>query len=92
MIPSTMAIWFVVAIPVLIMFFALAMERLEHRLRSLADRESHTVKEHEVAELLHGTGQEQARALFGNGIGGALQTRRRRRPAVIHSRRVGERS
>ncbi len=41
----TMTIWFVAAIPALIMFFALAMERLEHRLRYLAARENLAVQE-----------------------------------------------
>ncbi len=45
MMPRTMTIWFVAAIPVLIMFFALAMERLEHRLRYLAARENLAVPE-----------------------------------------------
>ncbi len=45
MMPRTMTIWFVAAIPVLIMFFALAMERLEHRLRYLAARENLVVPE-----------------------------------------------
>ena len=50
MIPRTMTIWFVAAIPVLIMFFALAMERLEHRLRYLAAKENLAVQENEVEE------------------------------------------
>jgi hypothetical protein len=40
-----MTVWLVAAIPVLIMFFALAMERLEHRLRRLAVRQNLVVPE-----------------------------------------------
>ena len=84
-----MTIWFVTAIPVLIMFFALAMERLEHRLRSLAARESHAVQDNEVEEFL-----SSARTTEG---GGALEIPRLRQTSLrqtslVHSRRVGQRS
>jgi hypothetical protein len=70
-----MTIWFVAAVPVLIMFFALAMERLESRLRHL------TVQENEVEEFLQAARPEEVRVLFGSGISGALELfRRRRRP------------
>lgn len=91
MIPGTMTIWFVAAIPVLIMFFALAMERLEHRLRYLAAQENLAVQENEVDEFLHAARPEEVRALFGSGISGALELfrrRRLRRSALIQSRRV----
>jgi hypothetical protein len=75
MIPRTMTVWFVVAVPVLIMFFALAMERLENRLRHL------TVQENEVEEFLQAARPEEVRVLFGSGIGRALELfRLRRRP------------
>jgi hypothetical protein len=75
MIRGTMTVWFVVAVPVLIMFFALAMERLENRLRHL------TVQENEVEEFLRAARPDEVRVLFGSGIGGALELfRRRRRP------------
>ena len=72
-----MTIWFVAAVPVLIMFFALGMERLESRLRHL------TVQENEVEEFLQAARPEEVRVLFGSGIGGALELfRRRRRPGA----------
>jgi hypothetical protein len=91
MIPPTMTIWFVAAIPVLIMFFALAMERLEHRLRYLAARDNLAVQENEVEEFLQAARPEEVRALFRSGIGGALdlfRRRRLRRSALIRARRV----
>ncbi|MGH3768543.1 MAG: hypothetical protein ACRDS0_15890 [Pseudonocardiaceae bacterium] len=90
-----MTIWFVTAIPLLIMFFALAMERLEHRLRYLATRENLAVQEDEVEEFLQAARPEEVRALFGSGIGRALEEfrlRRLRRNALVHSRGVGQRS
>ncbi len=73
-----MTIWFVAAVPVLIMFFALAMERLESRLRHL------TVQEDEVEEFLQAARPEEVRVLFGSGISGALELfRRRRRPSTV---------
>ncbi|HWR48269.1 MAG TPA: hypothetical protein VN327_11760, partial [Pseudonocardiaceae bacterium] len=72
-----MTVWCVVVVPVLIMFFALAMERLENRLRHL------TVQEDEVQEFLRAARPEEVRVLFGSGIGGALELfRRRRRPNI----------
>jgi len=91
MIPGTMTIWFVAAIPVLMMFFALAMERLEHRLRYLAARENLAVQENEVEEFLQAARPDEVRALFGSGITGALELFRRRRPrrsALVGSPRV----
>ena len=91
MIPPTMTIWFVAAIPVLIMFFALAMERLEHRLRYLAARDNLAVQENEVEEFLQAARPEEVRALFRSGISGALdlfRRRRLRRSALIRARRV----
>ena len=90
-----MTIWLVAAIPVLIMFFALAMERLEHRLRYLAARENLVMQENEVEEFLQTARPDEVRALVGSGIGRALdlfRQRRLRRAAMVHSRRVGQRS
>jgi hypothetical protein len=87
-----MAIWFVVAIPVLIMFFALAMERLEHRLRSLAARESLVVQDKEVEEYLSGARTTEGGALAGSNGGGALEIPRLRQSALVHSPRAGQRS
>ena len=61
-----MTIWFVVAVPLLIMFFALAMERLENRLRRVA------APDNEIEEVLQAARADEMRALFGNGIGGVL--------------------
>ncbi|MGH3822836.1 MAG: hypothetical protein ACRDRA_08390 [Pseudonocardiaceae bacterium] len=88
-----MTIWLVAAIPVLIMFFALAMERLEHRLRHLAVRENLVVPENEVDGFLQTARPEDA--LFNSRLGGALaplRLRRLRRPAMVHSRHVSQRS
>jgi len=75
MISGTMTVWFVVAVPLLIMFFALAMERLEERLRHL------TLHENEVEEFLQAARPDEVQALFGSGIGRALELfRRRHRP------------
>lgn len=80
MIPDTMTAWFVAAIPVLIMIFALAMERLEERLRRLAVREN-AVQQTEVEEFLQAAREGQLRSLTRNGNGGAWSRFRRRRPA-----------
>jgi hypothetical protein len=95
MMPGTMTIWFVAAIPVLIMFFALAMERLEHRLRYLAARENLAVQENEVEEFLQAARPDEVRALYRTGITGALELfrrRRLRRSPLIRSRRVEQQS
>ncbi|MDQ3762721.1 MAG: hypothetical protein M3460_13965 [Actinomycetota bacterium] len=89
-----MTAWFVAAIPVLIMFFALGMERLENRLRHLAVQEN-AVQENEVEEFLQKARADEVRVLFGSGIGRALELfrlRRLRRAALIRSRRVRQRS
>jgi hypothetical protein len=68
-----MTVWFVAAVPVLIMFFALAMERLEERLRHL------TLHQNEVEEFLRAARPDEVQVLFGSGIGRALELFRRRR-------------
>jgi cation transport regulator ChaC len=80
MIPGTMTAWFVAAIPVLIMIFALAMERLEERLRRLAVREN-AVQQTEVEEFLEAAREGQLRALARTGNGGTWSRFRRRRLA-----------
>jgi hypothetical protein len=95
MIRRTMTAWFVVAIPVLIMFFALAMERLENRLRHLAVQENLAVQGDEVEEFLQKARPDEVRVLFRSGIGRALdlfRMRRLRRSALVQSRRVSQRS
>jgi hypothetical protein len=84
-----MTAWFVIVIPPLIMFFALAMERLETRLRHVA------VQENEVEEFLQAARADEVRALFGSGIGRALELfrlRRLRRAALVRSRRPRQRA
>jgi hypothetical protein len=87
-----MTIWFVAVIPPLIMFFALAMERLETRLRHVAIHENVAVQENEVEEFLQTARADEVRALFGSGIGRALDLFRLRRSALVRSRRARQRS
>ncbi|HWM04642.1 MAG TPA: hypothetical protein VNP92_20080 [Actinophytocola sp.] len=68
-----MAVWFVFAVPIVVMFFALFMERVESRLRHVA------VQEDEVEELLENARPDEVRALYGHGIGRALELFRLRR-------------
>lgn len=84
----TMTVWFVAVVPLLIMFFALAMERVENRLRHVA------VQENEIEEFLEQARPDEMRALFGSGIGRALELfrlRRLGRSARMRSRRVRHR-
>lgn len=62
-----MAVWFVFAVPVVVMFFALFMERVESRLRHVA------VQEDEVEAFLDNPRPDEVRALYGHGIGRALE-------------------
>ena len=64
---STMTAWLAILIPLLVMVFALGMERLETRLRS------GTVREDEVEDFLERARPDEVKALFRQGIGGALQ-------------------
>ncbi|EWC59470.1 hypothetical protein UO65_5198 [Actinokineospora spheciospongiae] len=68
-----MAVWFVFAVPLVIMFFALFMERVEARLRHVA------VQETDVEEFLEQARPDEVRALYGHGIGRALELFRLRR-------------
>jgi hypothetical protein len=68
-----MSYWFVVIIPLVIMLFALFMERVEARLKNLSIRES------EVEELLEQAAPAEVQALYGHGIGRALELFRLRR-------------
>ena len=83
-----MTVWFVAVVPLLVMFFALAMERVENRLRHVA------VQENEIEEFLEQARAEEVRALFGSGIGRALELfrlRRLGRAALVRSRRARHR-
>jgi hypothetical protein len=68
-----MAAWAIIAVPLLIMFFALGMERVEARLRQIA------VGENEVEEFLEQARPNEVRELFRHGIGRALELFRLRR-------------
>jgi hypothetical protein len=82
---ATMTYWFVLIIPLVIMLFALFMERVEARLKNL------TIRENEVEEFLEQAQPEEVRALYGHGIGRALELFRLRRhdgrPGQTRSRR-----
>jgi hypothetical protein len=67
-----MAAWAVIAVPLLIMFFALGMERVEARLQV-------AVGENEVEEFLEQARPNEVLELFKYGIGRALELFRRRR-------------
>jgi hypothetical protein len=78
-----MAVWFVFAVPIVVMFFALFMERVESRLRPGA------VKEDEVEAFLDNPSPDEVRALYGHGIGRALELfRLRRRRGRARARKV----
>jgi hypothetical protein len=77
-----MAVWFVFAVPLVVMFFALFMERVESRLRHVA------VQEDEVEELLENARPDEVRALYGHGIGRALELFRLRRRGSTKPRRA----
>ncbi len=68
-----MTYWFVLVIPLVIMLFALFMERVEARLKNL------TIRENEVEEFLEQAQPDEVRALYGHGIGRALELFRLRR-------------
>lgn len=70
---TSMTAWFVVAVPLVMMFFALAMERVESRLKHVA------VQEEEVEEFLEQARPNEVGALYGHGIGRALELFRLRR-------------
>jgi hypothetical protein len=69
-----MTYWFVLIIPLVIMFFALFMERVEARLKNLT-----TIRETEVEEFLEQAQPDEVEALYGHGIGRALELFRLRR-------------
>ena len=68
-----MTAWLVIVVPIVIMFFALFMERVEAKLRHVA------VQENEVEEFLESARPEEVKALYGHGIGRALELFRLRR-------------
>lgn len=80
-----MTVWFVIAVPLVVLFFALFMERVESRLADI------TVRETEVEEFLESAQPNEVGALYGQGIGRALELFRLRRlggrAAKLRSRR-----
>lgn len=72
---SDMTVWFVIAVPVVVMLFALGMERVEHRLRHVS------VRGEDVEEFLEQARPDEVKALYGHGIGRALELFRLRRLA-----------
>lgn len=68
-----MTVWFVIAVPLAVLLFALFMERVESRLRNI------TVQETEVEEFLEQAQPNEVGALYGQGIGRALELFRLRR-------------
>jgi hypothetical protein len=82
-----MSYWFVVIVPLAILLFALFMERVEARLKNLA------IRENEVEEFLEQARPDEFRALYGHGIGRALELfRGRRRTTRTRSRRDRDRA
>lgn len=74
-----MTAWLSVLVPLLVMFFALGMERVESRLRES------TVRPEDLDELLERPRPDEVRALFRQGTGRALELFR------LRSRDPGER-
>lgn len=70
---GTMTYWFVLLIPLVIMLFALFMERVESRMKNV------TIRENEVEEFLEQAQPDEVEALYGHGIGRALELFRLRR-------------
>ncbi len=66
-IASDMTAWLSVLVPLLVMFFALGMERVESKLREA------TVRPEELEELLERPRPDELRALFRQGTGRALE-------------------
>jgi hypothetical protein len=62
-----MTAWMSVLVPLLVMFFALGMERVESRLRES------TLRQDELEELLERPEPDEVRALFRQGTARALE-------------------
>lgn len=69
-----MTVWFVILVPLVVLLFALFMERVESRLRNIT-----AVQETEVEEFLEQAQPNEVGALYGQGIGRALELFRLRR-------------
>ena len=76
-----MTAWLSVLVPLLVMFFALGMERVESRLRETS------VRQDELDELLEQPRPDEVRALFRSGTNRALEMfRLRHRDAAADAR------
>ena len=84
-IDSDMTAWLSVLVPLLVMFFALGMERVESKLRES------TVRPEELEELLERPRPDELRALFRQGTGRALELFRLRNRGA-RGRRSAKRS
>jgi hypothetical protein len=62
-----MTAWLTILVPLLVMFFALGMERVESRLRES------TVRPDELEQMLERPRPDELRALFRQGTGRALE-------------------
>lgn len=80
-----MTAWLSVLVPLLVMFFALGMERVESRLREA------TVRPEELEELLERPRPDEVSALFRQGTGRALELFRLRNRGP-RARRTAKRS
>ncbi|MBA2308990.1 MAG: hypothetical protein H0W01_06790 [Pseudonocardiales bacterium] len=67
-----MTAWFSILVPLLVMLFALAMERIESRLRDA------TVRQEELDDLLDHPQADEVGVLFRQGTADALEVFRRR--------------
>ena len=83
-----MTAWLSVLVPLLVMFFALGMERVESRLRES------TLRTDELEELLERPRPDEVRALFRSGTGRALELfrLRNRAPRTKQAPRRGSRA
>ena len=78
-----MTAWLSVLVPLLVMFFALGMERVESKLRES------TVRPEELEELLERPRPDELRALFRQGTGRALELFRLRNRGQRRRRTAG---
>jgi hypothetical protein len=62
-----MTAWFSILVPLLVMFFALGMERVEARMRDSA------VRQDELDDFLERARPDEVKALFRSGTGRALE-------------------
>ena len=81
-----MTAWLSVLVPLLVMFFALGMERVESRLRES------TVRQDELEEFLEQPRPDEVRGLFRSGTGRALELCRLRNRGPRAARRPVRRS